>query len=200
MIDLTFVEEANQKLLNSLKTGQEIWGIHLMVVKDCFTKECEEKIKRYIPQISESSWQLVSGQESRNRKAVMWESDTVVEELHMVFESVTGFISDRYRMSLNFHGIQIWQDGPGYCIGEHMDNPVIKVSLQIYLFGAEKNIGTSFRLPDGRWYEVDFEANTGYLLLNDHRSGITHKSTNPVSNHTLRHSVYAVWSLEPKRQ
>lgn len=199
MIDLILVETGKKTLIDSLDKSQEISGLHLATVKQCLQTECQQKIRNFLEQIAPSMWKQVPGQESLNRKALMWHEDSIVEELHMIFESATTWMSAKYSLPLHFHGIQIWQDGPGYFIPEHTDNPVISVGLQVYLFGATREVGTSFLLPDGRWHEVDFKENTGYLSFNSDAHRMLHKSTNAVAIGSLRHSVYAIWSLEPKR-
>lgn len=199
MIDSILIETGKKILLDSLEKSQEICGKYLASVENCLQEECRQKIRNFVEQADPLMWVRVPGQQRLNRQALMWQEDSIVEELHMIFESATTTICEKYSMALHFHGIQIWQDGPGYSISEHLDNPVINVALQIYLFGAPKDVGTSFKLPDGRWYEVDFLENTGYLLFNSHTHGIKHKSTNAVPDGSLRYSVYGTWSLQPKR-
>lgn len=200
MIDFVLVETGKQILSGSLEQTEKICDPYLFAVKNCLPESCLQKIKQYVTGEPLSAWQSVSGQESLNRKALTWQADSIVEELHMICESATGQICRKFKTPLNFHGIQIWQDGPGYHIAEHTDNLDINVSLQIYLFGVSTDVGTSFRLPDGRWHEICFETNNGYLLLNDHRCLIAHKSTSQVPDNSLRYSVYAVWGKRPKRQ
>lgn len=125
-----------------------------------------------------------------NRKKVNWEAESVVEELHCVFQQLTPIINQTYSRSNEFLSISIWQDLPGYSIGPHRDNPIIDVAIQIYLGSGPADLGTEFAISD-QWIRAPYHQNLGYIM--DNRAGIEHRMLGKIAPGQQRFSIYAIW-------
>ncbi len=63
----------------------------------------------------------------------------------------------------------MWIDGKGYSLTPHVDDPTIKLHLQIYL--SNNSVGTSlYGKNKKKLHTFDFEKNKGYALLNNEHS------------------------------
>jgi len=127
-----------------------------------------------------------------NRMKLNWVPDTVIEEIHMVLDSLTNILNEEFERHNQFIGLSIWKDLPGYSIEKHTDNPIIDFALQIYLSGDPSlNLGTIFE-NDNQKFCVDYTANTGYIM--DNTKKIPHSMPNTVPASYNRYSLYAIWS------
>lgn len=165
----------------------------LWLVKDFVTEDILDKLETYISTTEPTQWTQVDGQESFPRHKITWHADTVVEELHDVCASVTRDLEQKFNRQLNFAGIQLWRDTQGYYFGRHTDNPVIDISLQLYVFDAPSACGTTF-FSDGTRIVLGFFHNTGYVCVNYNTE---HETTTPVPPGTVRYSLYAHWTSKP---
>lgn len=84
--------------------------------------------------------------------------------------------------------IELWRDHPGYTNFWHVDNPIIKNILIVYLDGT--NAGTEYKEND-QHYSVEYNKNTGLILLNSNQ--VLHGMVGKVED-SLRHVVYVAWS------
>lgn len=200
MIDYNLIEQNTQQLTASLTTATPIWSPYLYGIKNCLTDSMLDKLHAYATTVSDDSWGKVERQLGYNRSSINWDSDTVIEEAHVAFDSITDALSKRYAVPLHFHGVQLWKDQSGYNIKWHTDNTVIAVSLQIYLFDAGSEFGTTFLVHDQQEFDMPFEHNTGYLARITTEQDLYHRSTNTIPENLDRYSLYAYWSLEPKRK
>lgn len=198
MLDYQLIQNNSEiaaQALNSLwpTPTPDLWHIQKFCSEDAWTK-----LKQYIHSVDESAWQPVPWQENRPRHKITWEMDSIIEELHEVCDNNTQLISQKFDMPLHFHGIQIWRDSEGYLIEEHTDNPVIDVAVQIYLFDAPSECGTTFFVTAGDTitYVIPHYHNTGYVSVNH---SVPHCSTRAVPAGLLRYSFYAHWSRLPKQ-
>jgi hypothetical protein len=99
---------------------------------------------------------------------------------------ITEGLEKKFKTDLKFASVDIWQDDIGYYIGPHIDDPSIKLAIQIYL--GDDNIGTSLFDDQGNALKTfRYTLNTGYALLNtkDSRHGPAGQVTKGV-----RRSVY----------
>ena len=157
-----------------------------------------DKLKIYLTKDDSNKWEYF--QNNNLRKVIKWDADTVVEELHMAFDGVTDLVSQQFsNQPLNFLGLQLWKDANDYCMAYHIDNPIIAVAIQLYLYDAPRDCGTVFKI-DKEEYLVPFEHNTGYICKNQVLKGVPHMVKVIIPPNTDRYSLYAAWSRSKKEE
>ena len=155
-----------------------------------------DKLKAYLTTVDSAKWQ--DFQTSSLRKVINWDADTVIEELHNVFDGITEFIGRQFSTGpVNFLGLQLWKDTNDYHMRYHDDNPIIDIALQLYLFDAPEECGTVFKINEQE-YLVPFEHNTGYVYKHQASAGVPHKVKVNIPPDTSRYSLYAIWSKSEK--
>ena len=124
------------------------------------------------------SWELQEMQEQADRKKISWLLDSPIETVHNYFESLSMF------SHLDFMGVTLWNDGPNFYMGEHVDNDRVKVAIQIYL-DDRLSPGTQFgdRL-------IQYGCNRGYILYNNPKIPHCVPKQTP---HEGRLSIYALY-------
>jgi hypothetical protein len=168
----------------------------LFQINSAIDNDMIHKLKTYLTTVDSSKWQYF--QNNNLRKVINWDADTVIEELHDVFNGITALISQQFSTgSINFLGSQLWKDTNNYHMSYHIDNPVIDIALQLYLFDAPKECGTVFKI-NNQEYLVPFEHNTGYVYKNQVSEGIPHKVEVNITPDANRYSLYAIWSRSEK--
>jgi hypothetical protein len=199
MIDQNLIDTNIKSLRNSVVSAKSINDKYLYQISNCFDKAILIKVQNYIEQVPASSWHRVQYQESSPRQVIRWQADSVVEELHRVFDSITDLLRDRYLMPINFYGVQLWKDKCGFVLYKHKDDPIIDVALQIYLFDCPPQFGTTFHWEPDQCCVIPFEHNTGYISRNDASDSMTHELTDRIPFGVTRYSLFATWGLQPKR-
>tara|TARA_B100000902_G_C27199109_1_gene858090 strand:- start:705 stop:1250 length:546 start_codon:yes stop_codon:yes gene_type:complete len=92
----------------------------------------------------------------------------VMKKLTVFFmnTSITKALEKKFHTSLKFASADVWIDGKGYKLEHHVDDPRIKLHLQIYL--SDNNEGTSLYDRTGELlYTFPFKMNYGYALYNN---------------------------------
>jgi len=112
-------------------------------------------------------------QENEQRFKVMY-SENISKELNMFFKKtkITKALEEKFNLSLNPGITDIWFDFFGYQLTPHVDNPSIKLALQIYL-GDQEQPGTAFydaTENHKKIHQVLYKKNNGYSLLNNDKS------------------------------
>lgn len=125
------------------------------------------------------------------RKKINWVPDSVVEETHMVLDSLTDYLNQRFNRKNRFSGLSLWKDNYSFKITPHTDNPVIDLAIQVYLNSNNEKLGTKFYL-DQNLFEIPYEVNGGYLMDNSCR--IMHSYEGSLDTNYYRYSLYAVWT------
>jgi len=193
MIDQNLIEKNKKKLASSVSSRTTTTISSLYQIQDVLDPEILDKLSAYLKSVSADRWQTVEGQENTPRQKISWDADTVIEELHDIFQSLTEEINllfpDVYK---NFWGISLWKDSPGYKIDWHTDNPDIDAAMQIYLY-TNLGSGTVFGSENDPIL-IPSEHNSGYLIKQDGKDKISHRSEKSVPEGTIRYSLYAVWS------
>jgi hypothetical protein len=197
MIDNQLIEQINQQACRSIKQRQPTVFNCLYTINNFLTDDAVIKLKEYLPTSLDSLWTPVAGQEQFNRKKLTWDSDTIIEELHNACNLLTPTISLISETSLNFLGMQIWKDGDGYSATPHQDDPIIDVSLQLYLFDNDPSLGTTFGNSKNK-IEIPYIHNSGYLIFVDGVNDIIHYTTSKTPPGATRYSLYLVWSRTVK--
>ena len=127
------------------------------------------------------------------RFKLTWEAESVIEELHEICQAQTTCIEKLYQKKLgSFKGIVIWRDHHGYKLDWHQDNPVIGMSIQIYLDGSNVNPGTEFKLDSGNLV-VPFVPNTGYIVDQSDPRRPLHRVAGEVPHDQVRYSLFVIW-------
>lgn len=197
MIDQSSIRLNSQKLQDSLEKREDTALENLYVVRDVLGNDIVEKLRHYLLSDQDLKWQIVSGQENKPRYRISWDFDTVIEELHEVFENATSKINEIFPgVDKNFWGISLWKDQPEYRLKWHTDNPDIDVAIQLYLY-TDVGYGTEFKLDDTTVI-VDSHHNTGYFVCYSGGHQIPHQTQSTVPEGMTRYSLYAIWSRFPK--
>jgi hypothetical protein len=193
MIDTELIAEQTAQFERAWSSQQEIVP-GLYKIADALTPAAVAKLKVHVNHAT--NWSTVEGQELSPRKKLTWQSDSIIEELHMALENLTPAVNKQFNDTEKyFLGLQIWQDQPGYSIPYHSDRLMIDVAMQLYLYDAPHNCGTTFKL-DGKIIDVPFVHNTGYVLKNS--TTLQHRTTTTVPTDVSRYSLYAIWSRNRK--
>ena len=197
MIDQHCIDINSQNLQQALEKRQGTEFANLFVLRDVLRDDIIEKLRHYLSADLDLKWELVSGQEHKPRYRISWDFDTVIEELHEVFQNSTSKINEIFPgVNKNFWGISLWKDLPEYRIRWHTDNPDIDVAIQIYLY-SDVGYGTEFKLDDTT-VVVDSHHNSGYMVCYSGDRHVPHKTQNDVPEGMTRYSLYAIWSRFPK--
>ena len=194
MLDNELIRLTSTTLTKSIEESDRLTD-NLRLIKDALPKELLVKLYNLINQTTIDLWTKVDGQKNPARTALRWRSDSVLEELYQVGDQLTPIVSNLFKSSdQTFQGLQIWRDCEGYSIEPHVDNPIIDISLQIYLFGCSEEYGTSF-IVGGKTVAIPFVENSGYLThkkkLNDR---LYHWTSKTLDAGLTRYSLYLTWS------
>jgi hypothetical protein len=193
MIDQDLIDRQTQQLLMSLKNQKEIIP-GLYGIEEVLISEVVDKLKQHITITDQ--WGKVQDQEMLNRQSLTWCTDSVIEEIHVAFENITGEINESFPGTEKyFHGLQLWKDQEGYKLGYHTDNPVIDIAMQVYLYECPLQYGTTFNVR-GTIIDLPFQHNTGYVMKNS--AELLHKPSKSLPAGIVRYSLYAIWSRHRK--
>lgn len=191
MLDYDLIDNNCQRAAGAINSAWPTVDPNLWLVKDLFSESILDKLELYIQHTTDSDWSQVVGQEHLPRHKITWQTDTVIEELHTVCDSLTEQLCKKFDRALRFNGLQVWRDCEGYYFGEHTDDPKIDTSLQIYVFDAPSVCGTTFFVNSGE-LTLGFFHNTGYLCTSHN---LPHRTTTMVPSGTVRYSLYAHWCV-----
>jgi hypothetical protein len=196
-LDFQLIEQSTQHALAQLEKIEQTSCPYIFFIEELLHHVLLEKLLKYVeqeniiwlpekPPLDSSSYSI-----NPDRKKLNWAPDTVIEEVHIVLDSVTNSINKIWNRSNNFLGLSIWRDTKNFAIRKHTDNPVIDVALQVYLTESSSIPGTVFEY-NNKLIQTKYQKNYGYIM--DNQAKVSHFLPKPVpANHT-RYSVYAIWS------
>jgi hypothetical protein len=197
MIDNQLIEEIINSVKASINNKSSITE-SLSTLNNVLPQKACENLWNYIQNTNQ--WQSIEdGFYQKNRRKIVWQSDTIIEELHCAFEQVTDAINEQSESvsQHNFIGISLWEDTDGYNIDWHTDNNLLSAAVQVYLFDTcPKQCGTTFQLENSL-AELPFVHNTGYLI-DQQTNPLVHKTSHPTPAGVKRYSLYASWSFSEK--
>ena len=197
MIDQLLIKNSQDQVVNSFVKRAATPSDQLWIVNNVFPDDVLKKLQNYLSNSVDLPWESVRGQESLPRLGILWDPDTVIEELYEICAFLTNAVNCAYpEEHKHFWGISIWKDTGGYEIGWHTDNPDIDVAMQIYLF-SDGNLGTTFLL-NGQEYLIPGIHKSGYIACHSADFKPPHRSQGTVLPGQIRYSLYAVWSRFPK--
>ena len=198
MIDQQLIDQNTATLIVSVTTAKRI-NSQLNLITSVFTPSLLTKLETYfVERESSELWVPETTMynvpmSDRPRHKLTWEAESVIEELHEVCNNLTDTVHRIYPTCTKpFCGIVIWRDREGYDIKWHTDNPVVDVTLQVYLSGSEKNPGTEFEVGDGT-VTAPFIPNTGYIVQHAGEKRPRHQIAYPVPAGETRYSLFAIW-------
>lgn len=199
MIDQNLIDKTLTNLVESLNNKQPTVLAGLYQLTSVLGQDIIDKLAVYLQSVNVDKWALVDGQETQQRKKISWDSDTVIEELHEVFNSVTPIINAQFpEVFVNFWGVSIWKDVEGYNFDWHTDNPDIDIAAQIYLY-TTPGMGTVFG-SETDYVLIPSYSNSGYLAVHSGENKIPHRTESTIPAGVTRYSLYAVWSRFPKHK
>lgn len=196
MIDQKLINDNSVYLSNALKNSVTI-SPQIKFLTNVFDQPVLVKLQEYFAnQYHSNLWQFETteyGEIMSNvpRYKISWDPESVVEEIHEVCNSVTPVVEEMCQGKTAFHGIALWRDHSGYNIGWHTDNPILKITMQIYLDGLESCPGTEFKTDSGT-IVAPFVKNTGYFL-NQGELRPMHRLAHTVPHNQTRYSLFAMW-------
>lgn len=188
MIDFALVNANQSSLKDSLASRLEVgvdWAYRLTNV---FSPEFVSKALAEFE--TNTQWNRIDLQKHFDRRLILWKSDSVIEEAHMIFESCESEMSKLFNKPLKFSSVNFWQDGPTYTIRPHADTTTGKIaaSIQVYVGESGPLSGTELYKDGQVFYRFPWQENTGYVM-----------NTVPESIHGMgnpgytRHSIYAIY-------
>jgi hypothetical protein len=198
MIDYQLIEKNIEHIQQSWENIKTTQFSDLYQLKNIFNQELLNKLQNYLIN-NKNQWTRVENQEHLNRYNITFCPDTIIEELHIITEEgITPLVNQLFGVpEKNFLGIQIWKDEEGYNLEAHRDNSIIDISLQIYLFDAPLDCGTTF-IHKNEELAVPYLHNTGYVYCHTNEL-TTHKTTRATPPGVTRHSLYSIWSKTAKK-
>ena len=201
MLDQRLIDHNIQHAAQAIQRARATPSPWVWHVENVFSQDLVEKLHDYLmDEHNAIAWQPVAGQEHLNRRKVSWAADTVIEEIHMICDALTAAVADKFCAdSKNFLGISVWKDWRDYTMKLHTDNPVIDVSMQLYLFdSAPPQAGTLFMI-DHQPYLIPYHSNSGYIcVLPTNAPAVSHMPATVTAADQVRYSLYSVWSKSTK--
>lgn len=189
MIDWVLVDKNIAHCRDQFSQRKQTAINNLFQLTNFFTDEMVRKLLVYAN--TKEHWQQVELQEHLNRVGIGWDPESVIEEVHLVFKSLTDNLNDYFNKDYKFTGLQLWKDRSGYQIAQHYDNPRVGYSIQIYLTGNIDNLGTYFS-ENNITVEIPYSINAGYVT--DCAQRVIHGMTIPVPKNHTRISIYGIWA------
>lgn len=190
-LDFSLIKTSTQNALDNLNKLQKTECPAVFLISNIISDSLLKKLIDYIHDTTLWEIDIKNGVHYKNRLKLNWEAETVIEELHIVFESLTDVLNKRFNRNNQFLGITVWKDLENYTIAPHCDNRIIDISMQIYLTEGVPGLGTVFKYND-TLITANYQKNHGYIM--DNRQYITHYLANSVPPGHVRYSVYAIWT------
>lgn len=142
----------------------------LFLVEDFYPEELLKRIKIDELLNDENLQDVNNGNSVGTRKSVC--RPALNNDLITYTESILPDISKSIGLKLSGCTVNLWIDGPGFYMGIHEDNPVIQVSLQIYLTKDDESLGTKFYYDFNHdhtkaklRYDFPYKLNSGYIMI-----------------------------------
>jgi len=179
----------------------------LFLIEDILSEETLNKMDEL--DLLDVPWRRQDWQENWERRLLEPEKLSHLNNVAHEIETHKKEIGDAVGMTFIEINSRFWIDTEGFTVNPHIDNPGVRIALQIYLKGCE-NIGTTFyslkdedvieKEDDQRYhwnhtkglppvrYTFEGKRNTGYIMLNDKTQ--LHGVPITLGKDTLRLSAY----------
>lgn len=189
-IDQNLIELASAYSIDKLQHKTDTSCPYLCLLEDFLYPPLLEKLYNEITNNQNLPWQIIEYQKHRPRTSLSWLSDSVVEETHIVMESLTEEINRITGHNLKFNGISLWKDIESYTLEPHSDRDVIRAAIQIYLNEIDVDLSTKF-CYNNKIISPVYRTNHGYFM--DNEGAVQHWMATPVPKGFTRYSLYAIW-------
>lgn len=192
-LDFTLIEKATNYSIDQFNKKTLTDCPYIFTLNEFLYPELLEKLYKFL--LSNNNWTVqedyknVGHRDSRFK--LNWESDTVVEEAHIVLENLTEVFNQFYNKNNKFLGINLWKDITGFSLAKHIDNPDIDLSLQIYLNSSADDLGTKFTYQNIT-INTPYIKNHGYIM--DNLGKVVHYFDSTIPSDYARYSLYAIWT------
>ena len=192
-IDFALIDQATQYSIDQLAQKISTQCPYISILPNFIDPALLEKLYNYA--LVSDCWskqeKYGSSFYETNRFKINWEPDTVIEEVHTVFENLTDTFNQVYKKNYKFSGINLWKDSAGFHTIRHIDNPTIDLSIQIYLNDTDCDLGTKFEYANTT-IKTPYLKNFGYIMNNDGK--IIHYFDSEIPPEYTRYSLYAIWA------
>lgn len=192
-LDFALIDQSTRYSIDQLNKKIPTDCPYIFILSNFINPVLLEKLYRYA--LDSNDWceqeRYGSSLYEPNRFKINWKADSVIEEIHTVFENLTDTFNQVYKKNYKFSGINLWKDSSGYNITRHVDNPTIDLSIQIYLNDSNCDLGTKFEYANAT-IKTPYIKNFGYIMDNDGK--IIHYFDSLIPPDYTRYSLYAIWS------
>jgi hypothetical protein len=178
----------------------------LRSVDNVHSDDACDALQKFISTIAQDQWlpevgvtkDLGTHTKDRNRYRLNWQADSIIEDLHCSYESVTPVINQLFTKTKDkvFIGLNVWKDTEGFRTGMHRDNDIIAVAMQVYQGKhVPSDCGTRFEL-ENEMLHLPYQHNSGYVLEQPDNivDRLVHGTSKPTPAGCERLSIYAIWS------
>ena len=172
---------------------------NLFYVENAFPENFIESINSV--DLNSYQYTKIHLQEDKPRKRLSIKDNDIFSAMYFYINDNIDVISKLIQKEIQSADTAVWYDSPGYNIGLHEDNSVVKIAMQIYLNKTYSNLGTTFfnennfnHLDENNFnhhkrHVFDFIPNTGYIMINDKNQW--HAMTQVVPKDTYRLTTYS---------
>lgn len=189
-LDFRLIDESTSYSLERVREAKPSVCPYIYTLRNFLSQPLLTKLLNHL--IEYNAWDEIH--RHPGRKEIIWEADTVVEEVFMVMSSLTPAVNDLLLTNHNkFLGINLWKDSNPFTVPRHTDNPIIGTSIQIYLNSCDVDLTTKFLYGD-TVINLDYISNSGYMMNNDFRA--EHWMYESIPMDFKRYSLYATWGIE----
>jgi hypothetical protein len=193
-LDFTLIEKATNYSIDQFNKRTLTDCPYIFILNEFLDPELLEKLYKFA--LTNNEWIMQKDYTKiemyrNNRFKLNWESDTVVEETHIVLENLTEVFNQFYNKNNKFLGINLWKDITGFSLAKHIDNPDIDLSMQIYLNSSADDLGTKFTYQNIT-INTPYIKNHGYIM--DNLGKVAHYFDAEIPLDYSRYSLYAIWT------
>lgn len=142
-------------------------------------------------------WSKPFLQEKWNRRQI--NNNEIINQVHDCIWGHKAVFENICKMKFASCYTMLWLDYEDFTVYPHIDNKIIKVSIQLYWSINDKNLGTTFYYDKDAQrirYVALYIVNSGYLMINDFKT-LYHGMLNPVPKNTYRLSTYTTFNSGP---
>ena len=140
-LDFTLIHESTIHAHESISNSKTVHP-GLLFVENFLSIDLLKKLQVYVrdENLTWNSQETSVGLIYPGRRKINWAADSVIEEVHTVLDNLTEYINQLFARQNKFLGLSVWKDEYTYQIDPHYDNPVINISMQIYLNNEDMDL------------------------------------------------------------
>ena len=168
-------------------------GARLFLINNFFSSDLDVELFNLFANFKTNpDWQDMDEFSHNKGRLVYCGSDPVVDKVYTVGKNCEYDLSSLLGKTINFTGLSLWTDSPGYTISPHYDAPHFDHAVQIYMTDPTRNfemMGTAFYKADKQYlFEIPYRRNSGYFI--DATHNIMHGLHHHIPPEYYRYSVY----------